>query len=146
MDDFQQPGVKAVFDAYPEHLLPGLLNLRRLIFSVASTRGDIGPLTETLKWGQPSYLTSQSKSGTTVRIDQIKPKKGHAAEHYGLFVHCSTTLVSTWRDLFDGVLSFEGNRCIRFATTDEPPEEVLRHCIDMALTYHLKSIRQKRTA
>jgi len=138
MKAFQQPEVKAVFDTYPARLKARLLHLRQQIFAVAATNDRVGPLTETLKWGQPSYLTAQSKSGTTVRIDRIKHKSKQTEEDYGLFVHCQTSLVSTWRDLYSGDLDFDGNRCIRFTTTEDPPDDALRHCIVMALTYHLK--------
>jgi hypothetical protein len=46
-----------------------LAHLRRLIFFVAAQDEHIGGLEETLKWGVPAYLTSVSKSGTTIRID-----------------------------------------------------------------------------
>jgi len=138
MEAFQQPEVEAVFDAYPTGLKARLLHLRQQIFFVAAKNDRIGPLTETLKWGQPSYLTAQSKSGVTVRIDRIKQKSGQTEEEYGMFVHCQTSLVSTWRDLYTGSLDFDGNRCIRFTATEDPPEDALRHCIGMALTYHLK--------
>jgi hypothetical protein len=143
---FTQPEVKAVFESYPVDLKARLLYLRHLIFSVASESAVIGPLTETLKWGQPGYLTEQSKSGVTVRIDGIKPEKNQIADSYGLYVHCNTSLVSDWRDIFQDVLAFEGNRCIRFSIEEDPPEDALRHCIEMALTYHLKPSRTKKIA
>ena len=51
------PAVDAVFAAYPEPLKAKLLALRRLIFDTAKTTKGVGALQETLKWGQPSYLT-----------------------------------------------------------------------------------------
>lgn len=138
MEAFQQPEVKAKFDAYTTALRSRLLHLRQQIFSVAAADDRVGPLTETLKWGQPSYLTTQSKSGVTVRIDRIRQKAGQEEENYGLYVHCRTSLVSTWRDLYSGSLNFDGNRCIRFAANEDPPDDALRQCISMALTYHHK--------
>jgi hypothetical protein len=44
---------------------------------------------EALKWGQPSYLTPQSQSGSTIRIDQVKPEAGQRAVYF----HCQTNLV-----------------------------------------------------
>src|SRR5690348_13499501 len=64
--------VDAVFAAYPPALRKKLKSLRRLILETAKKTAGVGPLEETLKWGQPSYLPVRSGSGTTVRIDQVK--------------------------------------------------------------------------
>ena len=45
------------------------MKLRQLIFDVAAKTKDVGQLEETLKWGEPAYLTSESKSGSLIRID-----------------------------------------------------------------------------
>ena len=64
--------IEAIFAAYPKPVRTKLLALRRLIFDTAKTTGGVGPLEEALKWGQPSYLTSKTRSGSTIRIDQVK--------------------------------------------------------------------------
>ena len=46
-----------VFDTYPDEQRWPLLEIRALIFSVAGATDGVGPLVETLKWGQPRYLT-----------------------------------------------------------------------------------------
>ena len=43
------------------------MEIRALIFATAAAEG-VGSITETLKWGELAYLTSQSKSGSTIRI------------------------------------------------------------------------------
>jgi hypothetical protein len=65
------PAVGAVFAAYPKPLKAKLLALRRLILDTAATTTGVGALEETLKWGQPSYLTAATKSGSTIRIDRL---------------------------------------------------------------------------
>ena len=97
-----------MFSAYPEPLRARLLALRRLIFDTARTTGGVGALEETLKWGQPSYLTSETKSGSTIRIDRVKS----AANRYAVFFHCQTDLVETFRELYPTELSYGGNRSI----------------------------------
>ncbi len=47
-----------------------LLFLRELIYDTAARIEGVGPLEEALKWGQPSFLTSESKSGSLIRVDQ----------------------------------------------------------------------------
>ena len=138
-DKFDNSDVKAVFDAYPEAVKSKLLHLRQLIFETASATDGVGALEETTKWGQPSYLTPETKSGTTIRVGQIKSKPGK----FGMFVHCQTSLIATFRELYPDVLSYDGARAILFDADEEIPEAVLRHCIAMALTYHLTKRRDR---
>ena len=125
------PAVDAVFGAYPKPVKARLLALRRLIFDTAKTTAGVGALEEALKWGQPSYLTAESKSGSTVRIDQLKTQAGG----YAVYFHCQTDLVETFRELYPE-LSYGGNRCIFLNAEDKAPEAALRHCVGLALTYH----------
>lgn len=138
MTSFEDTAVGEVFAAYPAELRSKLLRLRELIFEVASETDGVGRLEETLKWGQPSYLTHHPKSGTTIRIDGINSNPGR----YGMFVHCQTSLVPTYRELYSGILEFDGDRAIVLDVDSDPPEDVLRQCIELALTYH----RTKRRA
>jgi hypothetical protein len=126
------PGVDRVFDAYPGPVKAKLLALRRLILDTAKATEGVGALQEALKWGQPSYLTSESKSGSTVRIDQVKAESGQVAVYF----HCQTNLVETFRELYPE-LRYSGNRAILLDAGDRFPEAELRHCVALALTYHL---------
>ncbi len=129
---FENPDVEAVFSQYPTAVYDKLQALRNIIYSTASTIDGVGQLEETLKWGQPSYLTSETKSGTTVRIDQLKNDPSKVA----LYVSCQTTLIDTFRSRYPD-LNYEGNRAIHFAVDDELPVDVVEECIGMILTYHL---------
>jgi hypothetical protein len=44
--------------------------------------------------------------------------------------------VSTFRNAYPETLRYEGNRAIILRADDALPEEPLRHCIALALTYH----------
>src|SRR5580698_158555 len=90
------PAVEAVFSSYPKPVKAKLLALRRLIFDTAAATQGVGKLEETLKWGQPSYLTPESKSGSTIRIDRIKSSDSQ----YAIYFHCQTDLVETFRELY----------------------------------------------
>jgi len=127
---FTDPAVEAIFQAYPSAVRKRLLALRRLILDTAATTAGIGRIEETLKWGQPSYLTTRPKSGSTIRIDHMPPGR------YALFVHCQTNLVATYRELYPTELAYGGNRSILLDARRDPPEAILRHCIALALTYH----------
>lgn len=126
------PAVAAAYEAYPAPARQLLLSLRQLVLDTAAGLPDVGPLTETLKWGEPAYLTEVTRSGTTIRL-AWSPKQATAA---GLFVSCQTSLIETWRDRYGGDLTFIGNREIRFPLGQPVPDAPVRHCIAMALTYH----------
>ncbi|KCZ92321.1 DUF1801 domain-containing protein [Hyphomonas johnsonii] len=126
------PDAKAAFDTLPAAPRAYLGKLRALILATAAKTPGVGPLTETLKWGEPAFLTNATKSGTTIRIGW-KPATPTTAQ---LLVHCSTTLVNEWRDLYSGTLAFSGTRAIDLDITAPLPRAELAHCIAMALTYH----------
>jgi hypothetical protein len=138
--DVSDPAVEAVFNAYAPPLKAKLKALRRLIFETASTTEGVGALQETLKWGQPSYLTPETKSGSTIRIDQVK----FTARQYAVYFHCQTGLVDSFRELYPTELRFGGNRCILLDAADELPRAELRHCVALALTYHLNKRKAAR--
>ncbi len=129
--EIQNPEVAAVFDQYPAKPRRKLLALRNLLLQVARLE-DVGEIEETLKWGQPSYLTSKSKSGSTVRIGWSEKEP----TVFSLYFHCQTNLVSTFREMFPDELEFEGNRRIVFAQDAALPKAAIKVCLAKALTYH----------
>jgi Domain of unknown function (DU1801) len=131
---FQNPEVERVFATYPSKIRTKLLELRALIFDTAASIESVGVLEETLKWGEPAYVTSRSRSGSTLRIAW----KRSAPKQYAMYFHCQTNLVDTFRDLFPDGFAFEGNRALIFQEDAVVPIEALRHCVEMALTYHLR--------
>ena len=126
--------VAAAFDARPPTVRRALLSLRDLILDVAEATPDIGTVMETLKWGQPAYRPARPRVGTTVRIDGIKGRD----DAIGMYFHCQTMLVPTFRELYPELGEFQGNRAIVFPLGRELPEDAIRHCVAQALTYHLK--------
>ena len=126
------PDVERVFADFPVKLRSKLWALRQLIFTTARQTEGVGTLTETLKWGQPAYLTEQTKSGSTIRI-------GHKAsdpDHYAMYFHCQTNLVEQFRSAFPNDFIFEGNRALLFHSAEAVPKKALALCIASALTYH----------
>jgi hypothetical protein len=125
------PDVAAVLDAYPAPLRDRLLALRALIQATAAATEGVGPLEETLKWGEVSYLTSASGSGTTVRIGRDK-RSGRPA----IFVNCKTDLLSRYRALYPDAFTYDGERGV--VVGDAPDEAALKHVVALALTYHAR--------
>mgnify|MGYP000625073497 CR=1 FL=1 len=118
----------------PDNLKDKLFSLRELILETAGENPAVGPLDETLKWGEPSFLTSATKSGTTIRINRHNKDDSQ----YAMYVHCQTDLLDRYRQLYSDKLTLDGNRAVVFNVAEEPPLEAVKHCIAMALTYHLK--------
>lgn len=132
MTPFQNPNVKAKFEGYPAGVRRKLLELRELVFRTASTTPGAGEIEETLKWGEPAYVT-RNKAGSTIRIDW----KSKDPEHYAMYFHCQTNLVETFRSLFPRDFRFEGNRAILFELDGSIPSDALTWCVAASLTYHL---------
>lgn len=126
------PAVAQVFASFPPAERAGLLALRQLIFEVAACNPDVGPLEETLKWGQPAYLTAATKSGTTLRLGL--PKTGG----FAMLCHCQTTVISDFRALFGDDFTYDGNRAVVFSTGETLPTDKIALLISAALRYHLK--------
>ena len=124
-----------------EDLYPGydglrgekLRELRKLVLDVATQTEGVGEIEECLKWGQPSFVTVKPKSGSTIRIDTVKDSD----TQYAMYFICNTNLVERFREVYPAAFHYQGNRAIVFDVSDPVPVEVLRHCIAMALTYHL---------
>ncbi|MGG8495595.1 DUF1801 domain-containing protein [Tenacibaculum sp. TC6] len=123
------PQVIAVFNNYPDSVKQKMINLRNLIIETANEIDEITELEETLKWGEPSYIT---KIGSTLRIDW-KPK---FPNQYAMYFQCNSRLIQTFKAIFNNSFTFEGKRAILFHLHEEVPVEKLKHCIKAALTYH----------
>jgi len=131
---FENNSVAEVFSRYPESIREKLLYLRQLILDTASKLEGVGDLEETLKWGEPSYLTPETKSGSTIRIHSVKG----SPDEYAIYFNCQTTLVDGFRKKFPTKFRFGGNRSIIFRIKDKVPVKELEDCISAALTYHQK--------
>ena len=120
--------VKDRFEEYPENARVRLVELRELILKI-SLDLQLGEVEESLKWGEPSYSV---KTGSPIRIDW----KLKTPNNYYLYFHCQTKLVDTFRELHGDVLRFQGNRAIELRLSDPLPEPEIKHCLELALTYH----------
>lgn len=121
-----------VFNNYPDKSRKALIQIRELIYDVAANIPEVGELEESLKWGQPTYSTLRTKSGSPIRIDTFGEDK------IAIFFHCQTSLVESFRTMFHTSLEFSKNRAIVIDPNKEIQTNELALCIEMALTYHLK--------
>jgi hypothetical protein len=122
--------VAAVFRSYAPAVRAKLMKLRGIILATAAKMDGVGEITETLRWGQPSYI---AKRGSTIRIDAVKNDPGQ----YAMYFICNTDLIAQFRERYPE-LDYGGNRSILFDMRGKIPEDALRHCISLALRYHKK--------
>ncbi len=103
----------------------------RDIIRAAAEATDTAPLTENLKWGQPSFAPSK-RMGTPIRLSWSQK----SPERVELLVHCQTTLVEAWRHKFGDLFDYDGTRAVHIDLAAQLPEEALHIMAVMALTYH----------
>lgn len=84
------------------------------------------PLTEALKWGQPSFAPPQ-RAGTPVRV-------GAEAGRAALYVHCGSPVADMFRDL-EPEAEVAGQRCY---LPDGPDDPALPVFLGLAFGYKLK--------
>jgi hypothetical protein len=124
--------VAAAFGALPDGDREVLLAVREQVFAAAGEAGA-GPLTETLKWGEPAYLTDASRSGSTLRLGLAGPSRRPA-----LLVNCRTGLAGEVRDRYGDLFGYEGTRGILLPRDVARHAAAIRHCAALALTYHAR--------
>ena len=125
----QDPKVKPKLNSYSPIIRNKIVVLRQLILDTASEIDSITEIEETLKWGEPSYIT---KKGSTIRIDW----KSKNPDQYAIYFKCTSKLVLTFREVYGDLFSYENHRAILFKLDDKIPLEELKICIACALQYH----------
>jgi hypothetical protein len=124
--------VKKTFSSYPEHIREKMLELRSLIYEVAEQCEQVEFLSESLKWGEPSYVPSKPRTGTPIRLGWKKENP----HQIGVYVNCRTTLIKTFRKQFNEQLHFEGTRAIMLDAETTIPRTELAIFFKAALQYH----------
>ena len=124
--------VSPAFDALPAPIGKRLLQVRDLIFAAAAAHDDVGRLTETLKWGEPAYLTDETGSGSTIRLGRLKD-----SAHAAILFNCKTTLVDAFRERFPDQFEYRQTRALLLPVAGRLPKQELSICLSLALTYHL---------
>lgn len=130
--------VGRAFDVFPAPIGKRLLQVRALIFATAAAHDEVGRLTETLKWGEPAYLTGETGSGSTIRLGRLKD-----SERAAILFNCRTTLVDTFRERFPDQFEYRQTRALLLPVSGALPKQELAVCLWLALTYHLDR-RSKR--
>jgi hypothetical protein len=116
--------VSRAFDAFPLPMRKRLLQVRDLIFATAAAHEEVGRLSETLKWGEPAYLTEASGSGSTIRLGRVKD-----SEHAAILFNCKTTLVDTFRERFPDEFEYRQTRALLLPVSGALPKQELTVCL-----------------
>ncbi|GMO11621.1 DUF1801 domain-containing protein [Bradyrhizobium sp. TM233] len=130
--------VDRAFAALPAAIGKRLLQVRELIFATAAAHDEVGKLTETLKWGEPAYLTDESGSGSTIRLGRLKD-----SDHAAILFNCKTTLVDSFRERFGDQFEYRQTRALLLPVAGKLPRQPLTICLSLALTYHLERRARK---
>ena len=123
------PRVEKVFETYPIRVRDKMVFLRNLVHEVANKSEDIRNLEETLRWGEPSFIT---KHGSTLRMDW----KEKNPNQYAIYFKCTSQLVPTFKLVYGDLFKYEKTRAILFDLDDEIPITEIKNCIKACLTYH----------
>lgn len=125
------PEIARVLKTAPKPVRDRLMSIRTLIFAAADAE-KIGPLEETLKWGDPAYLPKHPRIGTTLRLGWSEGAKAGVT----LFVPCQTRLIDLYRARFSTGFEYDGSRAVRMSLDAPLPEAEVQQMAAMALTYH----------
>jgi hypothetical protein len=112
----------------------GMHHLRGLIFATAARQPQIGRVVEDLRWGQPAYLTPDTKAACSLRIGP------HRDGGFALFVQCKTTLIADFLAGPGVGQRTEGTRAVLFRTAADIADGPVSLLIAGALTYHQRKI------
>ncbi|WP_121667244.1 DUF1801 domain-containing protein [Mesonia aquimarina] len=121
--------VEKVYQGYPDCVRTQMKQLRKLIIDTAKEMEEITQLEESLKWGEPSFITP---IGSTIRIDW----KEKQPDFYAIYFSCTSKLIPTFRLVYKDIFSFEGSRAIQFKLDEKIQKTALKKCITAALQYH----------
>jgi hypothetical protein len=139
MTEAMPSDVQTAFDRFEPTVRDTLRRCRALVFSVAAECDAVGLVSETLKWGQPAYLTETTRAGSTLRLGQYE-NAGVTADTNcaALYVHCATDLIEQFRQFYPDCFIYQGKRALVINGDIDPVIDELRHCIALALTYRLR--------
>ena len=119
--------IQDVLNLYPKEIAQRLCQIRALIYATAQEH-NIDTITETLKWGEPSYI---SPIGSTIRLGWKK----QTPNNYYVYFHCKTSLIETIKEVYGEQFSYQGNRALVFNINQNFNDATLAQCLSLSLRY-----------
>lgn len=123
----------ATIAPWPAHIRAQFHEIRALILAAAEDAG-VGPLSESLKWGQPAWRPKRAHQGSTLRLMWQE----NAPEPLALFVNCKTSLAATMENIYPTEFIYENNRALRFPAGHPLPVQAIDHLARLTFAYHRK--------
>ncbi|WP_232227806.1 hypothetical protein [Leptospira wolbachii] len=105
------------------------MEIRDWVYDLSVADARIGEIEECIKWGQPSFLTPITKSGSTIRIGKVSDTE------FALFFNCKTTIAQEIAIEFPE-LKCDGKRALYFAANQKLAKTKVISCLQKALLYH----------
>ena len=125
------PDILASIETWPDVAQQRLLTMRALFFEVAEA-ADIGPLEESLKWGQPAWRPKRARTGSTLRLNWTS----HTPDELSAFVDCKTDLAAQMLTRFPESCGNDGRRCLTFPMDDTLNKDAVWTLAWLTFTYH----------
>lgn len=113
------------------------MELRNWIYELSESNETIGEIEECLKWGEPSFLTPKTKSGSTIRIAKVDDFE------FALYFNCKSTIAKEISIEFPE-LKCDGKRALYLPVGKKLPKSKLIHCLKKALLYHKRNTEISR--
>ena len=131
------PYIMAYTATWPTQAQAHFADLRHLVHEVAAAI-DVGPLDESLKWGQPAWRPRRARTGSTLRVDWSPA----TPDRLLAFVDCKTDIAAQMDLRFPGQFGNDGRRAMGFDLEGALPRDALWQLAHMTLAYH----RNKRAS
>ena len=112
--------VAGFYDGLPPAMRQRLLATRDAVLAAAPS------LTESLKWGEPSYRPA--RAGKAVRIN-------HRGDDIVLFFHCRTMIVGRIRERYGDALRYDGNRAVILSSSQASDAMLVGNLAQQAFGY-----------
>ncbi|TGM02121.1 hypothetical protein [Leptospira jelokensis] len=114
-------------------MLDKLMEIRVWIYELSKSDNRIGMIQECLKWGEPSFLTPITKSGSTLRMAKVNDNT------FALYFNCKTTIAKEIAMEFPE-FNCDGKRALFFPINQKLPKTKLTLCLKKALLYHKREL------
>lgn len=128
---FPDARLAAAFTAFPDQIRTLLLDVRTLIFDIAAETSGVGAIAESLKWGQPSYTTRDTKTATPIRLGVTGDGKP------AVFAHCQSGVIAHVAPLAPPEFEIDGTRALHLPHDVAADHPLIVETIRTALTYRL---------
>ncbi|EMY71769.1 hypothetical protein [Leptospira vanthielii] len=110
-------------------MLDKVMEIRNWVYELSRADTRIGEIEECIKWGQPSFLTPKTKSGSTIRIGKVSDTE------YALYFNCKTTIAEEIAIEFPE-WNCDGKRALYFTVDQKLSKTKVIVCLKKALLYH----------